>query len=147
MWYNILNNLLLNKGLWKNDECPCLFIKKSNRGYCIISVYVDNLNIIRTTQDINEACSYLKNEFEMKDLGKTEFCLGLRLEHTHEWILLHQSNYTRKVLERFNMKDTYPLRSPIVIRSFDIKRIHLDQKKRMRNCWDLNIPILVLLEH
>jgi len=62
----------------KNDDCPCVFIKKSEEGYCIISVYVDDLNIIGTTQDIEEASSYLKTELKMKDLGKTTYCLGLQ---------------------------------------------------------------------
>jgi hypothetical protein len=34
-------------------------------------VYVDNLNIIGNTQDIDEAHNHLKTEFEMKDLGQT----------------------------------------------------------------------------
>jgi hypothetical protein len=37
--------------------------------FCIISVYAD----------INEARDHLKTEFEMKDLVKTKFCLGLEL--------------------------------------------------------------------
>jgi hypothetical protein len=44
-------------------------------------VYVDDLNIIGTTQEIHEASNHLKTEFEMKDLGKTKFCFGLQLEH------------------------------------------------------------------
>jgi hypothetical protein len=67
-----------------NDDCPCVFINKSDDGFCIISVYVDDLNIIRTTRDIDEAMAYLKAEFEMKNLGKTKFCLGLQLEHLPE---------------------------------------------------------------
>jgi hypothetical protein len=63
-----------------------VFIRKSKKGFCIISVYVDDLNIIGTTKDIEEASSYLKSEFEMKDLGKTKFYLGLQLEHTQEGI-------------------------------------------------------------
>ena len=63
-----------------------------------------------------------KTEFEMKDLGKTTYCLGLQLEHTPEGILVHQSNYTRKVLERFNMKDAYPLNTSMVVRSLDVKK-------------------------
>jgi hypothetical protein len=41
--------------------------------FFIISVYVDNLNIIDHTKDIDEACNHLKKEFEMKDLDKTNF--------------------------------------------------------------------------
>ena len=32
-------------------------------------------------------------EFEMKDLGKTKFCLGFQLEHLPSGILVHQSAY------------------------------------------------------
>jgi hypothetical protein len=40
-------------------------------------VYVDDLNIIGHAKDIDEAHNQLKNKFDMKDLGKTKFCLGL----------------------------------------------------------------------
>ena len=63
------------KGYSNNDDCPCVFIKKSSTGFCVISVYVDDLNIIRNTKDIDEAHNHLKTELEMKDLGKTKFCL------------------------------------------------------------------------
>ena len=66
-----------------------MFIKKSMNGFCIISVYVDDLNIIGTTHEINEARNHLKAEFEMQDLGKTKFCLGLQLEHIPSGILVH----------------------------------------------------------
>jgi hypothetical protein len=93
MWFNQLSNFLLQRGYINNDDCPCVFIKKSSDGFCIISVYVDDLNIIGTTRDIEEAMAYLKTEFEMKDLGKTKFCLGLQLEHLPEGVFVHQSTY------------------------------------------------------
>jgi hypothetical protein len=49
----------------------------SQIGFCIISVYVDDLNIIGNQQDIDEARNHLKTEFEVKNLGKTKFFLGL----------------------------------------------------------------------
>jgi hypothetical protein len=58
-----------------------VFIRKSSIGFCIISIYIDDLNIIGHAKDIDEARNHLKKEFEMKDLGKTKFCLGLQIEH------------------------------------------------------------------
>jgi hypothetical protein len=52
MWFNQLSDFLLQRGYINNDNCPCVFIKKSSDGFCIISVYVDDLNIIGTTRDI-----------------------------------------------------------------------------------------------
>jgi hypothetical protein len=42
----------------------------------IVSVYVDDINIIGKRHDINEARHHL-TEFEMKDLGETKLCLSL----------------------------------------------------------------------
>jgi hypothetical protein len=81
MWYNRLKELLLNKVYSNSDDYPCVFIWKSSTGFCIILVYVDDLNIIDHTNDIDEAHNHLKKEFEMKDLGKTKFYLGLQIKH------------------------------------------------------------------
>jgi hypothetical protein len=70
------------------------------------------LNVTETAKDIIEASTYLKSEFEMKDLGKTKFCLGLQFEHTHEGILVHQSAYTKKVLEKFHHENAHHERTP-----------------------------------
>jgi ribosomal protein S27E len=89
MWYNRLKEFLLNKGYSNSDDYPCVFIRKSATRFCIISIYVDDLNINGHTKDIDEACNHLKIEFEMKDLGRTKFYLGLQLEHIHTGILVH----------------------------------------------------------
>jgi len=63
--------------------------------------------------------AYLKAEFEMKDLGKTNFCLGLHLKHLPEGVFLHQSTYTKRVLEKFNMSKCHPLKTPMVVQSLE----------------------------
>jgi hypothetical protein len=52
----------------------------------------------------------------MKDLGKIKFCLCLQLEHLPTDILVHQSTYVQKVLEKFNMDKAYPSKTPMVVR-------------------------------
>jgi hypothetical protein len=105
--YNRLKEFLLNKCYSNNDDCPCVFIRKSIIGFYIISAYVDDMNIIGHTKDTDEARNHLKTEFKMNDLGRTKFCLGLQLEHLHTGILVHQSAYVLKVLEKFNMDKAY----------------------------------------
>jgi hypothetical protein len=122
MWYNRLSEFLLHKGYTKNDDCSCVFIKRSKVGFCVISVYDDDLNIIGNKLDIDEAHHHLTTKFEIKDLGKTKFCLGLQLEHLPSRILVHQSTYTQKVLEKFNMNMFYPSKTPMVVRSLDLEK-------------------------
>jgi hypothetical protein len=122
LWYNQLTEFLLQKGYTKNDVCLCVFIKRSKVGYCIISVYVDDLNIIRNKPDIDEARHHLTTEFGMKDLAKTKIFLGLQLEHLPSGILVHQSTYTQKILKKFNMNMSYPSKTPMVVRSLDLEK-------------------------
>ncbi|GJV97528.1 putative RNA-directed DNA polymerase [Tanacetum coccineum] len=120
MWYNRLSDYLISKGYKSNLICPCVFIKKTTSGFVIIAVYVDDLNIIGTNKEINEVVMHLKEEFEMKDLGKTKYCLGLQIEHVPNGILVHQSNYTETVLKRFNMDKAKSLSTPMVGRSLNV---------------------------
>ena len=77
MWYNRLSQYLLKEGYVINSICPCVFIKKVATGFAIITVYVDDLNLIRTLEELIKTIDYLKKEFEMKDFGKTKYCLSL----------------------------------------------------------------------
>ena len=121
MWYNRLSEYLLKEGYVNNPICPCVFIKKSETGFAIITVYVDDLNLVGTPEELTKTTEYLKKEFEMKDLGKTKFCIGLQIEHFPNGVLVHQSTYIKKILKRFNMDKAHPLRSPMVVRSLDVK--------------------------
>ncbi|GJZ86554.1 retrovirus-related pol polyprotein from transposon TNT 1-94 [Tanacetum coccineum] len=120
MWYNRLSDYLISKGYKSNLICPCVFIKKTTSGFVIIAVYVDDLNIIGTKKEINEVIVHLKEEFEMKDLGKTKYCLGLQIEHMPSGILVHQSNYTEKILKCFNTDKAKSLSTPMVGRSLNV---------------------------
>jgi hypothetical protein len=52
-------------------------------------------------------------------LGTTEFYLDLQIEHLQTGILVHQSAYVKKVLEKFNMDKAYPQRTPMIIHTLE----------------------------
>ena len=58
----------------------------------------------------------------MKDLGTTKFCLGLQLEHLSIGILVHQSAYVQRILEKFNMDKAYPSKTPMVVRALEMDK-------------------------
>ena len=62
----------------------------------IIAVYVDDLKINKTLNELKEACAYLKNEFLMKDLGETKLFIGLYIGHMSQGVLIQQSIDTEK---------------------------------------------------
>jgi hypothetical protein len=139
MWYN---RFLKNKGYINNDDCPCVFIKKTTTGFCIVSVYVDGINIIGNEQDINEARHHLKAEFEMKDLGQAKFCLGLQLEHLPSGIFVYQGAYIRKMLEKFNMDKAYPCKTPMVVRFLYIEKDPFKPQDEEEKIFGPEVPYL-----
>ena len=122
MWYNRLSEYLIKDGYINNPICPCVFIKISKLGFVILAVYVDDINLFGTPEELTKAATYLKDEFEMKNLGKTKYCFGLQIEHKSNGILIHQSTYVEKVLNQFNMGKAHPLSSPMIVRSLDAKK-------------------------
>jgi hypothetical protein len=89
MWYNCLSEYLFKEGFENNLICLCVFIKKLEYEFVIIPVYINDLNLLGTPKELIKATTYLKNEFERKDLGKIKFCLGLQIDLFANGILVH----------------------------------------------------------
>ena len=119
-----------------------MFINKSMNGFCIISVYVDDINIIGTSKEIKEVNSCLKKEFEMKDLGKTKYCLALQTEHLPKGIFVYQSTYLKKVLEIFYMDKSHPLSTPMVVWSLKVDKGPFRPKEDIEDILGPEVPYL-----
>ncbi|KAM1332669.1 hypothetical protein ACFX2F_008810 [Malus domestica] len=94
MWYNCLSEYLTSQEYVNNELCPCVFIKKSHSGFAIVVVYVNDMNLIGTSEELERTAVHMKSKFEMKDLENTRYYLSLKIKHLLDGILVHQSNYT-----------------------------------------------------
>ena len=54
MWYNRYSEYLLKEGYMNNLLCPCIFIKKSETRFAIMAVYVDDLNLVGTLEELTK---------------------------------------------------------------------------------------------
>ena len=91
MWYNCFSEYLLKEGFANNPICPCIFIKKSETGFAIIVVYVDHLNLVGIPEELTRTTKIFENEFEMKELGKTKFYLGLEIKHFPTGVIYYEN--------------------------------------------------------
>ncbi|KAM1739034.1 hypothetical protein ACFX11_014795 [Malus domestica] len=80
----------------------------------------------------------------MKDLNKTRYCLGFKIKHCSDGILVHQSNYTQKVLRRFNEDKAKPSSTPMVIRTLDAKRDPFRPKEDDEDILEPEVPCALL---
>ncbi|KAM1751068.1 hypothetical protein ACFX11_009231 [Malus domestica] len=142
MWYNGLSEYLTRQGYVNNELCPCVFIKKSHFGFAIVAVYVDDMNFIRTSTELEEIAARLKSKFKMKDLGKTRYCLGLKIKHYSDGIIVHQSNYTQKVLQHFNEDKAKPSSTPTVVRILNAKRDPFRPNEDLEEILEPEVPYL-----
>ncbi|XP_076914548.1 uncharacterized protein LOC143573594 [Bidens hawaiensis] len=89
-------------------------VEETPGGYVILYLYVDDMliigsndNIIRSTKDM------LKARFDMKDLGLADVILGVQITRNQNGLVLSQSHYVEKILEKFNKDDTRVASTPI----------------------------------
>ena len=75
-------------------------------------------------------------------MDKTKFCLGLKLEHKVNEIIIHQLAYTKRVLKRFYMDKAYPLSTLMVVRSLEPHKDLFRPKTPDEEILGLEVPYL-----
>jgi hypothetical protein len=81
-----------------------------------ISVYVDDILIFgKDKQKVQRLKDKLSARFNMKDLGPVTWYLGIKITRDRQarTITLSQKAYFQKVLERFQMADCNPVKTPM----------------------------------
>ena len=77
-WHEKIDNEMLSNGFRINECDKCVYIKYTANCYVIVCLYVDDILIIGSNNDIIKATKrMLTNEFDMKDLGVVDVILGI----------------------------------------------------------------------
>ena len=119
-----------------NPICPYIYIKKSEIGFAITVLYVDDLNLVGNFEELTRTTKYLKNKFEMKDIGRTKFCPNLQIKHFPIKVLVHQSTYIKKILKHFYIDKAHPLSSLMIVRSLDVKNDSFRSYEKCKQLFD-----------
>jgi len=98
------------------DQDHCVYIKKSNDKFAILSLYVDDILIAGNDKEFVIAIKgWLSTSFDMKDMGEADYILGVKIkrDRSKKLLALSQENYIQKILERFHMSSCKPVYTPI----------------------------------
>ena len=115
-WYKRFNSFISTLGFNRSQYDCCVYFKKCNESFIYLLLYVDDILIAaQDIKDIKAIKLKLSEEFEMKDLGAATKILGMEIKRDRAaWtISLSQEGYIRKILSRFNMEKTKPVRTPL----------------------------------
>ncbi|KAJ9568162.1 LOW QUALITY PROTEIN: hypothetical protein OSB04_004128 [Centaurea solstitialis] len=97
--------------------------------------------MIRSTKDM------LKSKFDMKDMGLSYVILGIKITRTQNSLVLSQTHYVDKILEKFYKGDTSITKTPsdtkrIVLHKVEYSRI-LDSLMYLMSCTRLYLAYVV----
>jgi len=91
-------------------------LKRSNNSFIILSLYANDILIAGNSKEmIDTTKKWLSSNFEMKDMGKASYVLGVKIirDRAKRLLGLTQETYIKKMLERYHMQDSKPMDTPV----------------------------------
>jgi hypothetical protein len=106
----LLNEFKINK------VDKCVYVKNTYKGYVIVCFYIDDMLILGNNDHIIKSTKkILTNKFDMKNLGVADIILGIQISRTYDELLLSQSHYIGKILDRISKGNNNTVKTPIDI--------------------------------
>ncbi|KAJ1524600.1 hypothetical protein ONE63_011085 [Megalurothrips usitatus] len=113
-WHVKANQILQELGFKKCPYEPCLFVKAVNGKLVIVGVYVDDLLLFADCiQAAESVITSLEQTISIRNLGEISEYLGIRVQRKDGAIMLDQSLYLERVLQRFQHQDCNPVSTPM----------------------------------
>ncbi|WJX32793.1 hypothetical protein P8452_21078 [Trifolium repens] len=106
-WNKKIDQFFVMQGFRKCSVEYGVYVKCSDdKHMLIICLYVDDLLVTGSSSiEIENFKSQMKCEFEMTDLGKLTYFLGMELLETPKGMILQQAKYATEILRKFEMLD------------------------------------------
>jgi Reverse transcriptase (RNA-dependent DNA polymerase) len=113
-WYEKLSQFLISCNFKVSDADSSLFIKHNTNGTTVVLVYVDDIIVTGNNQiEIDCVKKDLKQKFEIKDLGKLKYFLGIEITHSQKVFFLSQRKYVLDLLKETGKLGCKPAKTPI----------------------------------
>lgn len=114
-WNKRIDGFLQEIGFSKCVSEHGVYIRnETDSDFLLICLYVDDLLVTGSDKkEIDQIKRRMMEEFEMSDLGKLSYFLGMELTDTSDGgVMLHQSKYAADLLKRFNMWECNSAETP-----------------------------------
>ena len=115
VWYLTLDEALKTIDFTSTNSASCLYIYEMEGGYVLFSIYVDDILFTGPEKNLlGQLKEKLMARFSMTDLGEVSLILGMKItrDRSKRTLRISLTDYTRSILDRFNMKDCNPVSTP-----------------------------------
>lgn len=139
-WNNKLNQILMGLEFIKCKKEPSVYRKMVNGELLVVAVYVDDLFVTGTNKKIiDDFKRNMASKFDMSDLGKLTYYLGIEVSQDAHGITLNQRRYAMKILEDAGMSKCNPTQTPMefglsLSKSLEEKEIDATSFRRNISC-------------
>ena len=116
-WNKKLSKKLLSMGFKCLQSDRSCYLYSNGTVNIILPIYVDDGTIAaKSDADIDKVIAQLGESFKVKDLGPTEWLLGIKIEQDPENGDIHisQRQYAVNMLEQYGMADCKPVDTPML---------------------------------
>jgi hypothetical protein len=113
-WNSKLNLSLVNDlKLTRHSHDPCVYYRFNQDGTWIITlVYVDDIILGGTTDEVNRAITVLKDSYKCVNLGPISRYIGISIVDQKDGYFLNQSDEIERMLRKFDMWDVKSTTTP-----------------------------------
>ncbi|KAL8116743.1 hypothetical protein AgCh_023048 [Apium graveolens] len=113
-WYSKLNQCLEGLNFVRCVYEQAVYTRRMGKEVLIVGVYVDDLLVTGTNLDsIRELKEQMAKNFDMSDLGKLTYYLGIEVKQGDGFIQLKQTGYAKKIRSKAGMLDCNPTKVPM----------------------------------
>lgn len=114
-WFGRFTKAMVEMKYRQSQGDHTLFIKFSTSGkVTVLIVYVDDIIVTgNDPEEISRLKGHLAKEFEIKDLGKLKYFLGIEVAHSKNGIFVSQQKYILDLLNETGMLGCKPVDTPI----------------------------------
>jgi hypothetical protein len=117
MWYKKFDTYMMGLGFTRSKEDHCVYSKLIGDHLIYLVLYVDDMLLIGNKEIIQDVKTQLSFKFNMKDLGASNFILGMEIKRDRKRrkVWLNQRKYVETILQRLNMQECKMVKVPIPI--------------------------------
>ena len=118
LWHKKLDEVLCNQlGFRKIKSDASVWVYDLDGVRIIVPVFVDDMTLVsKSKEQVDQLKQDLRKFFKLRDLGPTEFLLGVKIERdrSHRRLQLSQRQYTLDVLKHYGFDTCSPVSTPML---------------------------------
>ncbi|GAA0153052.1 transmembrane signal receptor [Lithospermum erythrorhizon] len=113
-WNTEFTNTIIGYGFVQSYHDHCLFTLSRGMCFLVLVVYVDDILLTGNTEDeMIKVKGFLHERFTIKDLGLTQFFLGIEIHRTDTIMHLSHQKYIWDIIKDLHVETAKPTTTPL----------------------------------